>query len=209
LGGATKGLLDTADFGMRTLVNLRFEKGDPVCEYWLARGEGFVLETRNGRVVGEVLDSVFDPERQRVVGLVVRERVLGAVPGPTSEVPADRIAAAVPGREAFVLDGAEQESEHRQPRLGPVARAAGSGAAGAARAAGTGAAGAARRIGPLGAWLAAESRAAVPVLRAIASTVAAWVVGFGAWLLLAGRALAAEARRTAGELRRRWSPPPQ
>ena len=97
---------------MRTLVNLRFEKGDPVCEYWLARGEGFVLETRKGRVVGEVLDSVFDPERQRVVGLVVRERMLGAVPGPTSEVPADRIAAAVPGREAFVLDGApEQEDE--------------------------------------------------------------------------------------------------
>ena len=95
---------------MRTLVNLRFEKGDPVCEYWLARGEGFAVETRNGRVVGEVLDSVFDPERQRVVGLVVRERVLGTVRGPKSELPADRIAAAVPGREVFVLEG-EPEPE--------------------------------------------------------------------------------------------------
>jgi hypothetical protein len=191
---------------MRTLVNLRFEKGDPVCEYWLARGEGFVLETRNGRVVGEVLDSVFDPERQRVVGLVVRERVLGAVPGATSEVPTDRIAAAVPGREAFVLDGAEEVSEDRQRRLAPAARAAGSGAAGAARAARAGAAGAARRIGPLGGLLVARGRAALPVLRAIASTIAAWAVGFAAWILLAARALGAEARRTAGELRRR-SPP--
>jgi hypothetical protein len=195
---------------MRTLVNLRFEKGDPVCEYWLARGTGFVVETRNGRVVGEVLDSVFDPERQRVVGLVIRERMLGAVPGPTSEVPADRIAAAVPGREAFVLDGApEREPEQRQRRLAPAARAAGSGAAGAARAAGNGAAGAARRIGPIGGRLAAWGRAAVPMLSAIAATIAAWAVGFAAWLVLAARALAAEARRSAGELRRRWSPPQQ
>jgi hypothetical protein len=203
---------------MRTLVNLRFEKGDPVCEYWLARGEGFVLETRNGRVVGEVLDSVFDPERQRVVGLVVRERMLGAVPGPTSEVPADRIAAAVPGREAFVLDGAEDVPEHRQRRLAPAARAAGSGAAGAARAAGTGAAGAARaagtgaagaarRIAPVGPWLTAQARAAVPILRSAAAAIVAWAVGFAAWTVAAARALASEGRRAAGELRRRWSPP--
>lgn len=195
---------------MRTLVNLRFEKGDPVCEYWLSRGAGFVVETRNGRVVGRVVDSVFDPERRRVVGLVVRERMLGAVPGPTSEVPADRIAAAVPGREAFVLDGApEEDAEPKQPRLRPAARAAGNGAVGAARAAGGGAVGAARRIGPLGPWLLARWHAAVPVLRAIASTVAAWAVGFAAWVVAAARALAAEARRTAAELRRRWSPPAQ
>ena len=177
---------------MRTLVNLRFEKGDPVCEYWLARGEGFVLETRNGRVVGQVVDSVFDPERRRVVGLVVRERVLGAVPGPTSEVSADRIAAAVPGREAFVLDGApepqQQPAEPKQRRLVPAARAAGNGAAGAVR-----------RIGPLGGRIAGWGRATTPVLRAVASSIAAWAVGVAAWTVLAARALGAEARRTAGD----------
>ena len=182
---------------MRTLVNLRFEKGDPVCEYWLARGQGFVVETRNGRVVGQVVDSVFDPERRRVVGLVVRERVLGAVPGLTSEVPADRIAAAVPGREAFVLDGAPEPragAEPKQRRLAPAARAAGSGAAAGVR-----------RFGSLGGRFAAWGRAAMPVLRAVASTIAAWAVGVAAWSVLAARALAAEARRTAGELHRRWS----
>jgi hypothetical protein len=201
---------------MRTLVNLRFEKGDPVREYWLARGEGFVVETRGGRVVGQVLDSVFDPKRQRVVGLVVRERVLGAVPGPTSELPAERIAAAVPGREAFVLDGAGEEPaepKERAPRLAPAARAAGQGAAGAARAAGTGAAGAARGVTRVGAWFAALGRAAAPVLRAVAAMIVAWAVGFAAWAAASGRALAAEGRRAAGdlagELRERWSPPRQ
>jgi hypothetical protein len=157
-----------------------------------------------------VLDSVFDPERQRVVGLVVRERLLGAVPGPTSEVPADRIAAAVPGREAFVLDGAGEEqepTEPRQRRLAPAVRAAGTGAAGAARAAGTGAAGAVRRIAPAGPWLTAQARAAVPILRSVAAAIAAWAVGFAAWIVAASRALASEGRRAAVELRRRWSPP--
>jgi len=207
---------------MRTLVNLRFEKGDPVCEYWLARGEGFVVETRNGRVVGEVLDSVFDPERKRVVGLVVREKVLGTVPGLKSEVPADRIAAAVPGREAFVLDGAEEPEpgESKPRRLAPAARAAGNGAAtaakaagngaaGAAKAAGSGAAGAARRLAVIGAWFAALWHAALPVLRATAASIGTWAVGFAAWLVAAGRALAAEARREAGELRERRSHPRQ
>jgi hypothetical protein len=193
---------------MRTLVNLRFEKGDPVCEYWLARGEGFVVETRNGRVVGEVLDSVFDPERQRVVGLVVREKVLGAVPGPKSEVPADRIAAAVPGREAFVLDG-EPEPEPaaaRPRRLAPAARAASNGAAtaakaasngaaGAAKAAGNGAAGAAHFFAAIGAWLAATWGRTLPVLRATASAAVAWLTGVAAWVVASSRALAAEAGR--------------
>jgi hypothetical protein len=213
----------TADFGMRTLVNLRFEKGDPVCEYWLARGEGFVVETRNGRVVGEVLDSVFDPERQRVVGLVVREKVLGTVPGAKSEVSADRIAAAVPGREAFVLDGAEDASEPSEPkprRLAPAARAAGNGAATAAKAAGTGAAGAAkaagsgaaagaRRLAVVGAWFAAMWHAVLPVLRAAGAAIVTWVLGFAAWMVAAGRALAAEAQRELHDLRDRRSPPRQ
>ena len=214
---------------MRTLVNLRFEKGDPVCEYWLARGAGFVVETRNGRVVGEVLDSVFDHKRQRVVGLVVREKMLGAVPGPKSELSADRIAAAVPGREAFVLDGAEEAEpvESKPSRLAPAARAAGngaataakaagngaagaakaagSGAAGAAKAAGTGAAGAARRLAVIGAWSAAMWHAVLPVLRATAASIVTWAVAFAAWLLAAGRALAAEARREVGDLRERRS----
>ena len=200
---------------MRTLVNLRFEKGDPVCEYWLARGEGFVVETRNGRVVGEVVDSVFDPERQRVVGLVVKEKMLGAVRGPTSELPADRIAAAVPGREAFVLDGAgEQEPEPKQPRQPRVAPAARSAVAGGAGAAATvtavlrrGLAALGRSLAAYGAWLVARGRDAAPVLRAVATTVATWAVGFAAWLLAGARVLAAEARRTGGELRRRYSPP--
>jgi len=203
---------------MRTLVNLRFEKGDPVREYWLARGEGFRVETRGGRVVGRVLDSVFDPDEQRVVGLVVRERVLGAVPGLTSELPADRIAAAVPGREAFVLDGAADEKpaaprQPRQPRLAPAAAAAGAGAKGAVL-----------RAAPAGPWLAAHARAAGRVLRTAAAAIVAWLVDFGAWTVAAGRVLASEGhraarvlaadgRRTAGEtrraLRRRWSPPPQ
>jgi len=204
---------------MRTLVNLRFEKGDPVCEYWLARGEGFVVETRKGRVVGEVLDSVFDPERQRVVGLVVREKVLGTVPGPKSELPADRIAAAVPGREAFVLDGVEETEEPAEPkqrRLAPAARAAGNGAttaakaagngaAGAAKAAGTGAAAGARRLAVVGAWFAAMWHVFLPVLRAIATTIVTWVLGLAAWTVAAGRALAGEARREAHELRQRRS----
>lgn len=207
---------------MRTLVNLRFEKGDPVCEYWLARGEGFVVETRNGRVVGQVLDSVFDAERKRVVGLVVREKVLGAVPGPKSELPADRIAAAVPGREAFVLDGAEaaEPAEPKPSRIAPAARAAGNGAAtaakaagngaaGAAKAAGTGAAGAARRLAVIGAWFAMLWHAVLPVLRATGASIATWVLGFAAWLVAAGRALAAEARREVGDLRERRSHPRQ
>ena len=208
---------------MRTLVNLRFEKGDPVCEYWLARGEGFVVETRNGRVVGEVLDSVFDPERQRVVGLVVREKVLGTVPGPKSELPADRIAAAVPGREAFVLDGAEEAEEPGEPkprRLAPAARAAsngaataakaaGNGAAGAAKAAGSGAAAGARRLAVVGAWLAAMWHTTLPVLRTVAAAIVAWVLGFVAWAVASGRALAAEARREVDELRQRRSEPRQ
>jgi hypothetical protein len=190
---------------MRTLVNLRFEKGDPVCEYWLARAEGFVVETRNGRVVGEVVDSVFDPERQRVVGLVVREKVLGAVPGPTSELPADRIAAAVPGREAFVLDGAgEAEAEPKQPRVGP---AVGDALSGAADVAASAASGTGRALSSLGALLIAFVRAAVPVLRTLATTIAAWTVGVAAWAVVAARALAAEAKRAGGELRRRYSPP--
>jgi hypothetical protein len=203
---------------MRTLVNLRFEKGDPVREYWLARGEGFRVETRGGRVVGRVLDSVFDPDEQRVVGLVVRERVLGAVPGLTSELPADRIAAAVPGRETFVLDGAGEEKpseprQPRQPRLAPAAAAAGAGAKGAAR-----------RVAPAGPWLAEAAREVARVIRIAAAAIVAWLVGFGAWAVAAGRALAVEGRRAAralaadgrhraGEtrkaLRRRWSPPPQ
>jgi hypothetical protein len=216
---------------MRTLVNLRFEKGDPVCEYWLARGAGFVVETRNGRVVGEVLDSVFDPERQRVVGLVVREKVLGTVPGLKSELPADRIAAAVPGREAFVLDGAEETKDTGDPqprRIAPAARAAGNGAAtaakaagngaataakaagngaaGAAKVAGTGAAGAARRLAVVGAWFAAMWHVTLPVLRAIATTIVTWLLGFGAWAVAAGRALAAEAQRELHDLRQRRSP---
>jgi hypothetical protein len=208
---------------MRTLVNLRFEKGDPVCEYWLARGEGFVVETRNGRVVGEVLDSVFDPERQRVVGLVVREKVLGTVPGPKSELPADRIAAAVPGREAFVLDGAEEVAQPagpKQRRLAPAARtagngastaakAAGNGAAGAAKAAGNGAAAGARRLAVVGTWIAALWHAASPVLRAITTTIVTWVLGVAAWTVAAGRALATEGRREVHDLRERRSSPRQ
>ena len=194
--------------------------------------------------MGEVLDSVFDPARQRVVGLVVREKVLGAVPGLKSELPADRIAAAVPGREAFVLDGADS-AEPREPkprRIAPAARvagngaasaakvasngaataakaasngattaakAAGTGAAGAARVAGTGAAGAARRVAVVGVWLAAMWHVALPVLRAIATTIVTWIVGFAGWLVAAARALAAEARREVGELRRRRSLPRQ
>jgi hypothetical protein len=94
---------------MRTPVELRFEKGDPVREYWLARGEGFVVENRRGRVVGQVVDVVVDPHEQRVMSLVV-QKARG-----TTELPTDEIQAVVPARDTFVLDGA-REPRHREER---------------------------------------------------------------------------------------------
>jgi hypothetical protein len=112
---------------MRTPVELRFEKGDPVREYWLARGEGFAVENRRGRVVGQVVDVVVDPERQRVISVIVQKS------RGMEELPAEQIQAVVPARDTFVLDGAQprarEEKRSRPPRLGrarAVARASGS-----------------------------------------------------------------------------------
>jgi sporulation protein YlmC with PRC-barrel domain len=95
---------------MRTPVELRFEKGDPVREYWLSHGEGFAVENRRGRVVGQVVDVVVDPEAQRTVSLVVR-RARGV-----SELSADEIQAVVPARDAFVLDGKPLKEKTPRPR---------------------------------------------------------------------------------------------
>ena len=102
---------------MRTPVELRFEKGDPVREYWLARGEGFAVENRRGRVVGQVVDVVVDPERQRAMSLIVQKS------RGVTELPAEQIQAVVPARDTFVLDGArhaarqEKRSRQRGERL--------------------------------------------------------------------------------------------
>jgi sporulation protein YlmC with PRC-barrel domain len=110
---------------MRTSVELRFEKGDPVREYWLARGEGFAVENRRGRVVGEVVDIVVDPDRQRVMSLIVQKS------RGVAELPVEQIQAVVPARDTFVLDGVqsttreERRSRPRRKRLaGFRARAA-------------------------------------------------------------------------------------
>lgn len=100
---------------MRTPIEVRFEKGDPVREYWLARGEGFAVENRRGRVVGQVVDVVVDPERQRVMSLVVQKS------RGTEELPAEQIQAVVPARDTFVFDGAQprarEEKRSHAPRL--------------------------------------------------------------------------------------------
>lgn len=104
---------------MRTPVEYRFEKGDPVREYWLARGEGFAVENRRGRVVGQVVDVVVDPERQLVMSLVV-QKTRGI-----AELPAEQIQAVVPARDTFVLDGAQRPAreEARRPRRARLRRA--------------------------------------------------------------------------------------
>jgi sporulation protein YlmC with PRC-barrel domain len=104
---------------MRTPVELRFEKGDPVREYWLARGEGFAVENRRGRVVGEVVDVVVDPERQRVMSLIVQKS------RGVAELPVEQIQAVVPARDTFVLDGAQhtaREEKRSRPRRRRLAR---------------------------------------------------------------------------------------
>lgn len=114
---------------MRTQAEQWFENGDPVREYWLARGEGFAVETRSGRVLGRVVDVVLDPEEGRIGRIVVRRHGLRSVRGRTAEIPSDEVAAAVPARKAFVLDGRPAESPRRERgavrrRLRPVAAAA-------------------------------------------------------------------------------------
>ena len=170
---------------MRTSVDLRFEKGDPVCEYWLARGEGFAVETRRGRVVGHVVDVVVDPDDRHVVSLVVR-RTLG-----TSELPADEINAVVPARDAFVLNGTESppESARRErptPRVSPALSAA------------------RRRITPVAAGLAAATaaglRRAGPPLRSAAIVVLAWAVGLSRWAAYFVGLVVTRGRRRLAEL---------
>ena len=90
---------------MRTQVEQRFENGDPVREYWLARGEGFAVETQRGRTVGRVVDVVLDAEEGKIGQIVVRTHGLRSVRGRTAEIPSGDVAAAVPSRRAFVLDG--------------------------------------------------------------------------------------------------------
>jgi hypothetical protein len=90
---------------MRTQVEQRFENGDPVREYWLARGEGFAVETQRGRTVGRVVDVVLDAEEGRIGQIVVRTRGFRSIRGRTAEIPSGEVAAAVPARKAFVLDG--------------------------------------------------------------------------------------------------------
>ena len=158
---------------MRTSVDLRFEKGDPVREYWLARGEGFAVETRRGRVVGEVVDVVVDPDDRHVVSLVVR-RTLGV-----SEVSADEIQAVVPSRDAFVLDGAEPREKPRRPRRQPRLRPA------LARAG--------RRTAPF-------ARRAGEVLGAAAVTALTWAIGVARWTAYVLQVLAAHGRRRLAEL---------
>lgn len=103
---------------MRTPVDVRFEKGDPVREYWLAHGEGFAVENRRGRVVGQVVDVVVDPERQRVMSIVVQKS------RGIAELPADQIQAVVPARDTFVLDGAERtDRREKRPRTPKLRRA--------------------------------------------------------------------------------------
>lgn len=163
---------------MRTSVDLRFEKGDPVCEYWLARGEGFAVETRRGRVVGHVVDVVVDPDDQHVVSLVVR-RTLGV-----SELSAEEIQAVVPARDAFVLDAAEpREKRARRPRRRPRIRLRLRPAVSRAG----------RRVAPF-------ARQAARVLRAAAIAALAWGVGVARWTAYSLQLLAAHGRRRLGEL---------
>jgi hypothetical protein len=164
---------------MRTRVDLRFEKGDPVREYWLAHGDGFAVETRRGRVVGHVLESVLDPDEGCIVSLVVRWTLLGSVvPGGTSELPAEKVQAAVPARGAFVLDGAAPQERKprraREPALPALRSAAG---------------GAVRRASPLLQGGSDQLHRAAPVLRSFATLAAAWVVGVVAWTVTAVRTL--------------------
>jgi hypothetical protein len=170
---------------MRTSVDLRFEKGDPVREYWLAHGEGFAVETRRGRVVGEVVDIVVDPVDQHVVSLVVR-RALGF-----SELPAEQIQAVVPGRDAFVLDGAppqEEKPRRRERRTRLRYRLSG----------------ARRRLAALArrlaAWLGPRLRLAGRAIHAAAILALAWVVWVARWTAYSLRMLAARGRSRLGEL---------
>jgi hypothetical protein len=186
---------------MRTQTDLRFERGDPVREYWLAHGEGFALETRRGRVVGHVLDAVLDPGEGRIVSLVVRWTLLGTVPGGKSELPAEQIRAAVPARGAFVLDGAGSEAaaEERRPvrptleRARPAFAALARGSRSGASALGDGVGVAAARAGPL-AWHAGL------VLGEWLVAAALWVAGVARWSVSAARVLA---NRGLSELRAR------
>lgn len=133
---------------MRTPVELRFEKGDPVREYWLARGEGFVVENRRGRVVGQVVDVVVDPQEQRVMSLVV-QKARG-----TAELPTDEIQAVVPARDAFVLDGAQRTARQRKP-----ARPRGA------------------RLARVRGWALPKLRRAAALVGSAAQAVLAWAVG--------------------------------
>jgi hypothetical protein len=133
---------------MRTPVELRFEKGDPVREYWLARGEGFVVENRRGRVVGHVVDVVVDPHEQRVTSLVV-QKARG-----TAELPTDEIQAVVPSRDTFVVDGAQRPTRKEKPARPRRARL--------------------RRFR---AWAVPKLRQAAALVASAARAVLAWAVG--------------------------------
>ena len=141
---------------MRTPVELRFEKGDPVREYWLARGEGFAVENRRGRVVGQVVDVVVDPHEQRVTSLVV-QRARG-----TAELPTDEIQAVVPSRDTFVLDGARERARRRERTPRPRGQLL---------------AGAKARLAPKVRRTGLVLRAAGRLLRDAASAAALWVLG--------------------------------
>ena len=134
---------------MRTPVELRFEKGDPVRDYWLAKGEGFSVENRRGRVVGQVVDVVVDPQEQRVMSLVI-QKAHGL-----SELSADEVQAVVPSRDTFVLDGARGRERKERPRR----------------------VGAGERLARFRSWAAPRLRRAGALLAAAAREVAAWVAG--------------------------------
>src|SRR4029453_9915464 len=64
-----------------------------------------------------------------------------------------------------------------------------------ARPGGGGAAAGGRRLAVVSAWFAAMWHTVLPVLRAAGAAIVTWVLGFAAWTVAAGRALAAEAQR--------------
>jgi hypothetical protein len=94
---------------VRTTTEHRFVRGDPVCAYWLAHCEGFVVERPNGRLAGVVADVVLDDRAEAVAAVSVERRKRRR----PLTVPAQRVAAVIPARRAVVL--APKERPPRGP----------------------------------------------------------------------------------------------
>lgn len=90
-----------------------FPNGSPVCDYWLARCEGFAVRA-GSRTLGAVEQLDRDPRTARVQMLVLRRRRR------TRELDAAKVLAIVPGRRLLLA----RRTEHVRPAARAVAHAA-------------------------------------------------------------------------------------